>query len=78
VILIFIIVVGTEFIPNSLLVQRKFLVELLQRRYPQYWSIFASSKFSWQSRKESLEEFIQKHSFEIVKEFANAGLHNNG
>jgi hypothetical protein len=58
--------------------QRKFLVELLQKRYPQYWSKFASSKFSWQSRKESLEEFIQKHSFEIVKEFANAGLHNNG
>jgi hypothetical protein len=32
----------------------------------------------WQSQKESLEEFIQIHSFQLVKEFAKAGLHNNG
>lgn len=58
--------------------QRKLLLELLQRRYPQFWSSFANHKNSWQSRKESLEEFIQNHKDELVKEFAKAGLGNNG
>jgi hypothetical protein len=58
--------------------QRKLLVELLQRSYPHFWSRFTNPKYSWQSQKESLEEFIQIHSFQLVKEFAKAGLHNNG
>lgn len=58
--------------------QRKLLLELLQRRYPQFWSSFTDHKNSWQSRKESLEEFIQSHRTELVEEFAKASLNNNG
>jgi hypothetical protein len=58
--------------------QRKLLVELLQRSYPQYWAKFTSHKYSWQSQKESLEEFVQNHTSEFVKELAKAHLHNNG
>ena len=57
--------------------QRKLLLEVLHR-YPHYWSRFASSKYGWQSRKETLEEFLQNHQTELVKEFAKAGLHGNG
>jgi hypothetical protein len=58
--------------------QRKLLLELVQRRYPQFWSNFTSPKYSWQRQKESLEEFMQNHSSEFVKEFAKAGLSNDG
>ncbi|MEM5854432.1 MAG: hypothetical protein QXG39_05990 [Candidatus Aenigmatarchaeota archaeon] len=58
--------------------QRKLLLELLHRRYPHYWSKFASHEYSWQSRKEALEEFLQNHQAELVKEFVRAGLHGNG
>ncbi len=58
--------------------QRKLLVELLQRRYPRYWGEFSSPECSWRSQKETLEEFIQNHSSELFKEFAKAGLHGNG
>lgn len=57
--------------------QRKLLLELLHR-YPHYWGKFASHEFSWQSQKEALEEFLQNHQVELVKEFAKAGLHGNG
>jgi len=57
--------------------QRKLLLEVLHR-YPHYWSRFASSKYGWQSRKETLELFLQNHGTELVKEFAKAGLHGNG
>jgi hypothetical protein len=56
--------------------QRKLLIEFLQRRYPQYWSKFASHVYSWQSQKESLEEFIQNHSRELVWELADSSLEN--
>jgi ubiquinone/menaquinone biosynthesis C-methylase UbiE len=58
--------------------QRKLLIELLQRRYPQFWSSFTDHKNSWQRRKETLEEFLQNHQIELVKEFAKAGFSNNG
>jgi hypothetical protein len=58
--------------------QRKLLIELLQRRYPQFWSSFTDHKNSWQRHKETLEEFLQNHQIELVKEFAKAGLSNNG
>jgi len=58
--------------------QRKLLLEVLQKRYPHYWSRFASPKYGWQSQKETLEEFLQNHGTELVKEFAKAGLHGNG
>jgi hypothetical protein len=54
--------------------QRKLLLELVQRRYPQFWSNFTSHKYSWQRQKESLEEFMQNHQIELVKEFAKAGF----
>jgi hypothetical protein len=54
--------------------QRKLLIEFLQRRYPQYWSKLTSHVYSWQSQKESLEEFIQDHSRELVRELADASL----
>jgi len=57
--------------------QRKLLLEVLHR-HPQYWSRFVSPKYGWQSRKETLEEFLQSHQTELVKEFAKAGLHDNG
>jgi hypothetical protein len=58
--------------------QRKLLVELLQRSYPHFWSRFTNPKYNWQSQKQSLEEFIQNHSSELVKEFAKVSLHDNG
>jgi hypothetical protein len=58
--------------------QRKLLLEVLQKRYPQYWSRFASPRYGWQSRKETLEGFLQSHQTELVREFAKAGLHGNG
>jgi hypothetical protein len=57
--------------------QRKLLLEVLHR-HPHYWSRFASPKYGWQSQKENLEEFLQSHGTELVKEFAKAGLHGNG
>jgi hypothetical protein len=57
--------------------QRKLLLEVLHR-YPQYWSRFASPRYGWLSQKETLEEFLQSHQTELVKEFAKAGLHGNG
>jgi hypothetical protein len=58
--------------------QRKLLVDLVRRNHTRFWSHFTSDKYSWQRQKESLEEFIQNHSYEFVKELAKAGLHNNG
>jgi len=58
--------------------QRKLLLELLHRRYPQYWGKFTSHEYSWQSRKEALEEFLQNHQTELVEEFTKSGLHGNG
>ena len=58
--------------------QRKLLLEVLQKRYPHYWSRFASPRYGWLSQKENLEEFLQSHQTELVKEFAKAGLHGNG
>ncbi|MEM3554165.1 MAG: hypothetical protein QW658_04320 [Candidatus Bathyarchaeia archaeon] len=58
--------------------QRKLLLELLHRRYPQYWGKFTSHEYSWQSRKEALEEFLQNHQIELVEEFAKVGLHGDG
>jgi len=58
--------------------QRKLLVELLQKRYPHYWSRFISPRYGWQSQKEALEELLQNHGTELVKEFVKAGLHGNG
>jgi hypothetical protein len=58
--------------------QRKLLLEVLQKRYPHYWSRFASPKYGWQNRKETLELFLQSHQTELVKEFVKAGLHGNG
>jgi hypothetical protein len=58
--------------------QRKLMLELVQRRYPQFWSNFTSHEYSWQRQKESLEEFMQNHSSEFVKELAKAGLSNDG
>jgi hypothetical protein len=57
--------------------QRKLLLEVLHR-HPNYWSRFASPRYGWQSRKETLKEFLQNHQTELVKEFAKAGLHGNG
>jgi hypothetical protein len=57
--------------------QRKLLLEVLQKRYPHYWSRFASPKYGWQSRKETLELLLQSHQTELVKEFVKAGLHGN-
>ena len=57
--------------------QRKLLLEVLHR-HPHYWSKFASSKYGWHIQKETLEEFLQNHGTELVKEFAKAGLGNNG
>jgi hypothetical protein len=57
--------------------QRKLLLEVLHR-YPHYWSRFVSPRYGWQSRKETLEMFLQNHGTELVKEFAKAGLHANG
>jgi len=57
--------------------QRKLLLEVLCR-YPHYWGRFVSSRYGWQSQKESLEEFLQSHQTELVKEFDKAGLHGNG
>jgi hypothetical protein len=57
--------------------QRKLLLEVLHR-HPHYWSKFLSSKYGWQSQKETLEEFLLNHQTELVKEFAKAGLHGNG
>jgi hypothetical protein len=57
--------------------QRKLLLEVLHR-HPQYWSRFTSPRYGWQSRKETLEMFLQNHRTELVKEFAKAGLHGNG
>jgi hypothetical protein len=57
--------------------QRKLLLEVLHR-HPNYWSRFASPKYGWQSQKETLEEFLQSHQTELVKEFAKACLHGNG
>ncbi|MEM2130141.1 MAG: hypothetical protein QXZ70_06045 [Candidatus Bathyarchaeia archaeon] len=57
--------------------QRKLLLELVHR-YPHYWGKFTSREFSWQSRKEALEEFLQNHQIELVKEFVRASLHGNG
>jgi hypothetical protein len=56
--------------------QRKLLIEFLQRRHPQYWSKFTSHVYSWQSQKKSLEEFIQNHSRELVWELAETPLKN--
>jgi len=58
--------------------QRKLLLQLLHRRYPHYWDKFTSHEYTWQSRKEALEEFLQNHQTELVKEFVRAGLHGNG
>jgi hypothetical protein len=58
--------------------QRKLLLEVLQKRYPHYWSRFATPRYGWQSQKETLEMFLQNHGTELVKEFAKAGLHGNG
>ncbi len=58
--------------------QRKLLLELLHRRYSHYWSKITSHEYSWQSRKEALEEFLQNHQIELVEEFAKTGLHVNG
>ena len=68
---------GMELVGLSVL-QRKVLLEVLQKRYPHYWSRFASPRCGWQSRKEALEMFLQNHGTELVKEFAKAGLHGNG
>jgi hypothetical protein len=54
--------------------QRKLLIRFLQRRYPQYWSKFTSRVYSWQSRRESLEEFKQNHSQGLVGELAETPL----
>lgn len=58
--------------------QRKLLIELIQRRHPQYWSKITSHRNSWQSQRETLEEFIQNHRVEILNALAGAGLNNNG
>jgi len=58
--------------------QRRFLLELLRWRYPQFWSRFTCQKYSWQCQRESLEEFLQSHQTGLVKEFDKAGLHGNG
>lgn len=57
--------------------QRKLLLEILHR-HSYYWSRFISPRLGWQGRKEALEEFLQNHHAELVKEFAKAGLHGNG
>ncbi|MBS7635735.1 hypothetical protein KEJ37_00075 [Candidatus Bathyarchaeota archaeon] len=57
--------------------ERKLLLELVHR-YPHYWGKFTSRECDWQSQKEALEEFLQTHEAELVKEFAKAGLHGNG
>jgi len=58
--------------------QRKLLLELVHRKHPHYWSKITGHEYSWQSRKEALEEFLQNHQTELVEEFAKSGLHGNG
>jgi hypothetical protein len=58
--------------------QRKLLLELLQRRHPQFWRRFTSQKYNWQSHKESLEEFLQSHSYGLAEELAKSSLSHNG
>jgi hypothetical protein len=58
--------------------QRKLLIELMQRKHPRCWVKFASPKYGWQSQRQSLEEFVQNHQTELAEELAKAGLRNNG
>jgi len=53
--------------------QRKLLIELVQKRYPQYWSMFRKP-INWTFQKENLERFIHKHYGEFTNELAKAGL----
>lgn len=58
--------------------QRRFLLELLRWRYPQFWSRFTCQKYSWQCQRESLEEFMQNHGYELAVELAKSGLGGDG
>jgi len=53
--------------------QRKLLIELMQKRHPQYWSMFRKP-FNWRFQKETLEKFIHNHYGEFAKELAKSGL----
>ena len=53
--------------------QRKLLIELMQKRHPQYWSMFRKP-INWQFQKETLEKFIHNHNGEFAKELPKAGL----
>jgi hypothetical protein len=53
--------------------QRKLLIELMQKSYPQYWSMFRKP-INWTFQKENLEKFIHNHYGEFARELARAGL----
>ena len=57
--------------------QRKLLIELMQKSYPQYWSMFRKP-IDWTFQKENLEKFIHNHygefARELARELAKAGL----
>jgi hypothetical protein len=60
---------------NSLTtLQRKLLIDLVRKGYPQFWSRFKSHLYDWIIAKKNLEVFLQNHPTEFLKELNKSGF----
>ena len=60
---------------NSLTtLQRKLLIDLVRKGYPQFWSRFKSHLYDWMITKKNLEVFLQNHPSEFLEELNKSGF----
>jgi hypothetical protein len=60
---------------NSLTtLQRKLLIDLVRKGYPQFWSRFTSHLYDWVIAKKNLEVFLQNHPSEFLEELNKSGF----
>jgi len=59
---------------NLTTLQRKLLVDLVRKGYPQFWSRFTSHLYDWVITKKNLEVFLQNHPSEFLKELNKSGF----
>jgi len=60
---------------NSLTtLQRKLLIDLVHKGYPQLWSRFTSHLHDWVIAKKNLEVFLQNHPSEFLEELSKSGF----
>jgi len=60
---------------NSLTtLQRKLLIDLVRKGYPQFWSCFTSHLYDWVITKKNLEVFLQNHPSEFLEELSKSGF----